>query len=81
MADNTTKKLKGAKFWGHPGEWTPERIVDIVKRKGEFSTGPRYRDDPLRRMARRLVDKGVLRARRGPGWGYTTFTLKEADNG
>lgn len=43
--------------------WTPERIVDVIRRRGFFHTGPRYRDDQARRVAARMVKKGILTQR------------------
>ncbi len=46
---------------------TPERIVEIAKRKGEFTVSLRYRDDWLRARCSNLKSRGLLRlgGRRG----------------
>jgi len=47
---------------------TPERIIEIAKRNGEFEVSWRYRDEKLARLCFRMADEGKLkRLRRGPG--------------
>lgn len=47
-----------------PQLWTPERIIETIKRRGHFSTGPAYRDDQARRVATRMAKAGKLKAER-----------------
>ena len=61
---------------------TPERIFEIIKKKGAFIVHRySYRDEQKRRVAHRLVKKGALRYAVSGAWVYYQKPIEARDNG
>lgn len=55
---------------------TRGRILQIAKDKGSFEVSWRYRDEPMMKACRDLVNLGLLRRKRSPP-GSAVFVLAE----
>lgn len=59
---------------------TPEKIVELAKRRGFFSVSLRWRDDWLRSRCAKLKKRGLLRGGRREGRHQVFYPVREIKN-